>query len=66
MPTPERLRDSTQIVVPCESLTGLRGDLETEFAVTVFATNGACRIIGSPTEIKDVGRFLARHGVNVA
>jgi hypothetical protein len=25
-----------------------------------------CRIVGSPIEIKAVGRFLARHGVNVA
>jgi len=66
MPTPERLRDSTQIVVPCESLDGLRKELEADFAVTVFATDGTCRIIGSPSEIKDVGRFLARHGVNVA
>jgi hypothetical protein len=66
MPTPERLRDSTRIVVPCESLAGIRGDPEVDFAITVFATDGACRVIGRPTEIKDVGRFLARHGVNVA
>jgi len=67
MPSPERLRDSTQIVVPCESLTGLRDDLESEFAVTVVAREeSTCRIIGSPTEIKAVGQFLARHGVNVA
>jgi hypothetical protein len=67
MPSPERLRDSTQIVVPCESLTGLRDDLESEFTVTVFTTGEAtCRIIGSPVEIKAVSRFLARHGVNVA
>lgn len=67
MPSPERLRDSTQIVVPCESLTGLRDDLESDFAVTVFATDeSTCRIIGSPVEIKAVGRFLARHGINVA
>lgn len=66
MSTPERLRDSTQIVVPCEVLTGLRDDLETDFAVTVFATDGACRIIGSPAVIKDVGRYLARNGINIA
>ncbi|WP_435066495.1 VNG_1110C family protein [Haloplanus sp. C73] len=67
MPTPERLRDSTQIVVPCESLAGLRDDLESDFAVTVFADGeSTCRIIGSPTEIKAAGQFLARHGVNVA
>jgi hypothetical protein len=67
MPSPERLRDSTQIVVPCESLSGLRDDLESDFTVTVFtAGESTCRIIGSPVEIKEVGRFLARHGVNVA
>ena len=67
MPSPERLRDSTQIVVPCESLTGIRGDIESDFEVTVFTTGEAtCRIIGSPVEIKAVGQFLARHGVNVA
>jgi len=67
MPSPERLRDSTQIVVPCESLGGLRSDLESEFAVSVFtAEETTCRIVGSPVEIKEVGRFLARHGVNVA
>jgi hypothetical protein len=67
MPSPERLRDSTQIVVPCESLAGLRDDLESDFVVTVVTTDGeTCRIIGSPVEIKAVGRFLARHGVHVA
>jgi hypothetical protein len=67
MPPPEQFRDSTQIVVPCESLSGLREALETEFAVTVFVTDGTtCRIIGSPVEIKAAGRYLARHGVNVA
>jgi len=67
MPSPERLRNSTQIVVPCESLAGLRDDLESDFAVSVFSVEEAtCRIVGSPVEIKAVGRFLARHGVNVA
>jgi hypothetical protein len=67
MPSPERLRDSTQIVVPCEALSGLRGDLESDFAVSVFEAEATtCRIVGSPVEIKAVGRFLARHGVNVA
>jgi hypothetical protein len=67
MPSPERLRDSTQIVVPCESLSGLRDTLESDFAVTVFtAEEMTCRIVGSPVEIKAVGRFLARHGVSVA
>ncbi|MFB6255425.1 MAG: hypothetical protein ABEH58_01650 [Haloplanus sp.] len=67
MSGPERLRDSTQIVVPCKSLEEIRDDIESEFAVSVFITGeGLCRIVGSPVEIKDVGRFLSRHGVNVA
>jgi hypothetical protein len=49
MPEPERLRDSTQIVFRCEDLTEVRERLETEFAVTVVATDEAvCRIVGSP------------------
>ncbi|MFC6988226.1 hypothetical protein ACFQJD_04940 [Haloplanus sp. GCM10025708] len=67
MPDPESLRDSTQIVVPCDALNGLRSDLEAEFAVTVFSTDDVdCRIIGSPIEIKEVSDFLARDGVNIA
>jgi hypothetical protein len=67
MPDPESLRDSTQIVVPCDALDGLRCELESEFAVTVFSTDQFdCRIIGSPVEIKEVSNYLARHGVNIA
>jgi hypothetical protein len=66
MSDPERLRDSTEIVVPCETLGDLREDVEAEFAVTVFSEDGQCRIVGSPVEIKAVGRFLARHGINLA
>ncbi|MFB6107851.1 MAG: hypothetical protein ABEJ82_03285 [Haloplanus sp.] len=67
MPDPESLRDSTQIVVPCEALEGIRDDLESEFTVTVFPAGAPdCLIIGSPVEIKAVSRFLTRHGVNVA
>lgn len=66
MPAPEQLRDSTQIVVPCASLADLRDDIESDFAVTVFSTEDSTyRIVGSPVAIKEVERFLARHGVNV-
>lgn len=59
-------RDSTEIRVPCDSLEGLREDLETEFTVTVFSRGGdTCRIIGSPTEIRAVSGFLSRHGVSI-
>lgn len=60
-------RDSTQIVLPCDALDGIRETLEAKFVVTVFSVEGAmCRIIGSPVEIKNVSQFLARHGVSVA
>ncbi|MGM0592312.1 MAG: hypothetical protein ACQETI_11930 [Halobacteriota archaeon] len=59
-------RDSTEIVLPCDSLTELREELETEFTITVFtAESNRCRIIGSPVEIKAVNDYLARHGVSV-
>ena len=66
MPDPSRLRDSTQIVLPCAALAGIRGEMEAEFTVTVFSSEGSkCRIIGSPVEIKAVSEFLTRHGVTV-
>ena len=64
MPDPAHLRDSTQIVLPCDSLEGLRDDLEADFTVTVFTpTESQCRIIGSPVEIKAVNDYLTRRGV---
>lgn len=65
MPDPSRLRDSTQIVLPCEELEGIGSDVESEFTVSVFSTAGRCRIIGSPVEIKRVSDFLARHGISL-
>ena len=66
MTTAARLRDSTQILLPGETLTGLRGALAEQFVVTVREEEGQVRIIGSPTEIKRVSAFLARNGVLVA
>jgi hypothetical protein len=64
MPDPSRLRDSTQIVVPCDALDDVRQELESEFAVTVVASHDVtCRIIGSPVEIKGVSQFLSRRGI---
>ena len=66
MPDPSRLRDSTQIVLPCDALAPVQSAVETEFTVTVFRENGAdCRIIGSPVEIKAVSNFLSRRGVSL-
>lgn len=66
MPDPAHLRDSTEIVLPCGSLDGLRDELEAEFTVSVFSRSEAqCRIIGSPVEIKAVNDYLARHGVSL-
>lgn len=63
MPDPSRLRESTQIVLPATTLQGLRIDLETEFAVTVFEDCESVRIIGSPVEIEDVSSYLTRQGI---
>ena len=66
MPDPTRLRDSTQIELPCQSLDGIRDDLEAEHTVTVVQPDGQqCRIIGSPIEIKAASNFLSRHGVTL-
>ena len=66
MPDPSRLRDSTQIVLPCRALEPVRADVEAEFTVTVFRDGDSeCRIIGSPVEIKAVSNYLSRHGVSL-
>ena len=66
MPDASQLRDSTQIVLPRQTLEGLEPQLDDECTVTVFAEDeGRCRIIGSPVEIKRASEFLARHGVSV-
>lgn len=65
MPDASTFRDSTEIVVPCESLDDVRDELDREFTVTVFPVDGVCRIIASPVEIKAVEQFLAHHGVTV-
>ncbi len=65
-PDPSRLRDSTQIVLPCEEIDDIRDPLTSEYTVTVVSVgNGTCKIIGSPVEIKGASGFLARHGVSV-
>jgi hypothetical protein len=66
MPDPSTLRDSTQIVLPCDLLDGLRDDLDEEFTLTIVSANGQCRIIGSPVEIKEASDYLVRHGVSVS
>ncbi|WP_284012474.1 VNG_1110C family protein [Halobaculum litoreum] len=65
MPDPSRLRDSTQIVLPCGELEDVQPPVESEFTVSVFAKDGHCRIIGSPVEIKAVSEYLARHGISL-
>ncbi|WP_396610266.1 hypothetical protein ACH9L7_08365 [Haloferax sp. S1W] len=64
MPDPRTLRDSTQIVLPCDLLADLRDEIESEFIVTIYEhAHGMCRIIGSPVEIRAVSDFLARRGI---
>ena len=61
-----RLRDSTQILLHREALDGLHTDVDERFMVTIRMENGHVRIIGSPTEIKNVSNFLARNGISIA
>lgn len=64
MPDPVSLRDSTQIVLPRETLDGLDDELNERFTVTIV-DDDHCRIIGSPVEIKKASDFLARNGVSM-
>lgn len=66
MPDPARLRDSTQIVLPCAVLDGIRADLTDQFTVTIVEhDNGQCRIVASPVVIQSVGEFLTDRGIPV-
>jgi len=66
MPDPAKLRDSTQIVLPCAVLAEVREELEAEFAVTVYTDEGElCQIIGSPVVIPEVAEFLTNRGIVV-
>lgn len=66
MTDPSRLRDSTQIVLPQNAISGLEAQLDDKFTLTIFpASEEYYRIIGSPVEIKQASKFLARNGVSV-
>ena len=60
-----RYRDSTEIVLPDGTLGDLREELERDFVCTVMDEGDTVRIIGSPVVIKDVSKFLSRHGVSL-
>ena len=62
----DRLRDSTQILLPRGALEGLAAELEDRFMVTIRREQRRVRIIGSPVEIKGASEFLARNGVRIA
>ncbi len=65
MPNPARLRDSTQIVLPSQSLDGRREQLTSKFTVSIVESETSCRIIGSPVEIKAASAYLSRQGVQL-
>jgi len=65
MSSPSRFRDSTQIVLPAQSLDGLREQVTANFTVSIVETDAGCRIIGSPVEIKAVSAYLSRQGVRL-
>ncbi|QRV14557.1 hypothetical protein JMJ58_16700 [Haloterrigena salifodinae] len=66
MPNAARLRDSTQIVLPQETLDAVEPPLSDKFTVTVVPEGDRqCRVIGSPVEIKAASEYLARRGVTM-
>ena len=69
MPDPSRLRDSTQIVLPCDDLDerpeDIKGELREEFVLTIHRESDRYRIIGSPVEIKEASKFLSRRGISL-
>ncbi|MUV90668.1 hypothetical protein GJ629_12820 [Halapricum sp. CBA1109] len=60
------LRDSTQILLPPETLEGLREDLTDRYTLTISEEGPRVRIIGSPVEIKAASAYLSRNGVSIA
>lgn len=58
-------RDSTQIEVQSEAIAGLESAILARFKVTLRTDAGCCRIIGAPSEIKRVDRYLFDRGVTV-
>ncbi|WP_123533225.1 VNG_1110C family protein [Halosimplex salinum] len=66
MSDPDRLRDSTEILLPASAIDGLKADLEERFTLTIRQEECQVRIIGSPVEIKSASDFLARNGISVA
>jgi len=66
MANADRFRDSTQILLPAETVDNVREDLEDRFTVSVHREGPRVRIIGSPVEIKEASDFLAMNGISVA
>ncbi|WP_181685339.1 VNG_1110C family protein [Halorhabdus salina] len=65
MSTAARLRDSTQIQLPADTLETVGPTLTERFTVTVRHEDASVRIIGSPVEIKRASDFLTRNGIVV-
>lgn len=65
MPGSSSFRDSTQIILPGESLQGFRCDLQSEFRITIREEGDSTRIIGSPSVIKGVTGYLTRRGIEL-
>lgn len=63
MAYPATFRDSTQLRVNPNQLDEVQPELESRFMVTICTERDGCRIVGTPTEIQRVGRFLLDRGV---
>ncbi|RRJ30233.1 VNG_1110C family protein [Halocatena pleomorpha] len=62
----DSFRDSTQIILPTETLAGLRSELNRRFVLSFVEEETKTRIIGSPVEIREASNWLTRQGVAVA
>lgn len=56
-------RDSTQIVLPTETLGGYRDELEQRFMITIVDEQDTTRLIGSPVVIPKVRDWLVAHEI---
>ena len=65
MPYPTAFRDATQITISSRDVHVLEPSLGECFTVTIRHEDDRCRIIGAPSEIRQVMQFLLERGVAI-
>lgn len=65
MPDAATLRDSTEILLPHDTIDDVREEIDERFTLTVFREETHVRLVGSPVEIKKASDYLARNGISV-